>query len=105
MTTSAPGASTGRHLTFESFDQPAIEIDDPDIRMRCLRRCVATKFSDEDRRLVVTYYDTKADEKAKTARRRLAESFGLTLNALKVRAGVVRTPSRSALMTRKRTCG
>jgi DNA-directed RNA polymerase specialized sigma24 family protein len=66
--------------------EPAIDIDDPDTRMRCLRRCVATKFSDEDRLLVVNYYDTDADEKAKTARRRLAESFGLTLNALKVRA-------------------
>lgn len=66
--------------------EPSIDIDDPDARMRCLRRCVATKFSDEDRRLVVNYYDTDADEKAKTARRRLAESFGLTLKALKVRA-------------------
>lgn len=66
--------------------EPAIDIDDPDARMRCLRRCVATKFSDEDRRLVVNYYDTDADEKAKSARRRLADSFGLTLNALKVRA-------------------
>jgi DNA-directed RNA polymerase specialized sigma24 family protein len=66
--------------------EPVIDLDDPDARMRCLRRCVATKFSDEDRRLVVHYYDTDADEKAKNARRRLAESFGLTLNALKVRA-------------------
>lgn len=66
--------------------EPAIDIDDPDTRMRCLRRCVATKFSDEDRILVVNYYDTDADEKAKTARRRLAESLGLTLNVLKVRA-------------------
>lgn len=66
--------------------EPVIELDDPDARMRCLRRCVATKFNDEDRQLVVNYYDTDADEKAKTARRRLAESFGLTLNALKVRA-------------------
>jgi DNA-directed RNA polymerase specialized sigma24 family protein len=71
--------------------EPTIDIDDPDTRMRCLRRCVATKFSDEDRLLVVNYYDTDADEKAKTARRRLAESFGLTLNALKVRACRLRT--------------
>ena len=54
--------------------------------MRCLRRCVATKFSDEDKRLVVQYYDTEADEKAKNARKRLAESLGMTLNVLKVRA-------------------
>ncbi len=61
-------------------------LDDPDARMKCLRRCVAKKFTDEDKRLVVGYYDTDADEKSKSARRRLAESFGLTLNALKVRA-------------------
>ncbi len=60
--------------------------DDPDRRIRCLRRCVATKFSDEEKRLVISYYDTDADEKAKTARRRLAESLGLTLKALKVRS-------------------
>jgi hypothetical protein len=36
--------------------------------------------------LVVNYYDTDAGEKAKNARRRLAGSLGLTLNALKVRA-------------------
>lgn len=60
--------------------------DDPDQRMQCLRRCVATKFDGEEKRLVISYYDTEVGEKAKTARRRLAESFGLTLNALKVRA-------------------
>jgi DNA-directed RNA polymerase specialized sigma24 family protein len=61
-------------------------LDDPDERMKCLRRCIATKFTDDEKRLVVNYYDTEADEKAKTARRRLAESFGLTMNAMKVRA-------------------
>ena len=61
-------------------------LNDADTRLRCLRRCVATKFSDEDRRLVVDYYDTEAGEKAKSARKRLAESLGMTLNALKVRA-------------------
>ena len=61
-------------------------LDDPDERMKCLRRCVATKFTDDEKRLIVNYYDTDADEKAKTARRRLAESFGLTMNAMKVRA-------------------
>lgn len=67
--------------------EPDLEfLDDEDARMRCLRRCVATKLSDEDKRLVVEYYDTDADEKAKNARKRLAESLGMTLNALKVRA-------------------
>jgi DNA-directed RNA polymerase specialized sigma24 family protein len=66
--------------------EPVIGIDDPDARVRCLRRCVASQLSDEDRRLVVNYYDTDADEKAKNARRRLADSLGVTLNTLKVRA-------------------
>ena len=61
-------------------------LDDPDARMRCLRRCVTAKLTADEKRLVVDYYDTDADEKAKSARKRLAESFGLTLNALKVRA-------------------
>ncbi len=61
-------------------------LEDPDARIQCLRRCVENSFTDEDKRLVVGYYDTDADEKAKSARKRLAESFGLTLNALKVRA-------------------
>ena len=60
--------------------------DDPDSRLTCLRRCVATKFSDDEKRLVICYYDTDADEKTKSARKRLAESLGLTMNALKVRA-------------------
>lgn len=61
-------------------------LDDPDMRLGCLRRCVVAKFNDEEKRLVVGYYDTDADEKSKSARKRLAESFGVTLNALKVRA-------------------
>ena len=59
--------------------------DDPEPRLRCLRRCV-TNFSDEDKVLVVGYYDTDAGEKMKNARKRLAEQVGLTMNAMKVRA-------------------
>jgi hypothetical protein len=61
-------------------------LDDPDQRMKCLRRCVASKFSEDDKQVVIGYYDTDADEKTKSARKRLADSLGLTLNALKVRA-------------------
>ena len=61
-------------------------LDDPDERMKCLRRCVATKFGEEDKQIVFGYYDTGAGEKTKAARKRLADSLGLTLNALKVRA-------------------
>ena len=65
---------------------PDLEFDDPDERMKCLRRCFAKTVDDDDRSLVLGYYDTDAGEKAKEARRRLADSFGMTMNALKVRA-------------------
>lgn len=72
--------------------EPDLEfLEDDDARMRCLRRCVATKLSDEDKRVVVDYYDTDAGEKTKEARRRLAESLGVSLNVLKVRACRLRT--------------
>ncbi len=61
-------------------------LDDPDERMKCLRRCVAKTLNDDDKIIVVGYYDTDADEKVKSARKRLADSIGLTVNALKVRA-------------------
>lgn len=66
--------------------EPDFEIlEDDEPRIRCLRRCV-TNFTDDDKNLVVAYYDTDAGEKIKDARKRLAEALGLTLNALKVRA-------------------
>jgi len=65
-------------------DIESLDGDEP--RMRCMRRCFAAKFDDDDQRLVLGYYDTDAGEKTKNARKRLAESLGLSLNALKVRA-------------------
>ena len=35
---------------------------------------------------MIGYYDTDTGEKAKQARKRLADSLGMTVNALKVRA-------------------
>ncbi|PYT01611.1 MAG: hypothetical protein DMF63_01835 [Acidobacteria bacterium] len=61
-------------------------LDDDDSRTRCLRRCVATKLDDAETNLIVGYYDTDAGEKTKEARKRLADSLGLTMNALKVKA-------------------
>ena len=67
--------------------EPDLEfLDDADDRMKCLRKCVVATFTDEEKRLVVGYYDTDVGEKIKQARKRIADSFGLTLNALKVRA-------------------
>ena len=59
-----------------------------DVRLRCLRKCLAeTVANDDDRRLVVGYYDAGAGEKNKDARRNLAAALGLTAPTLKVKAG------------------
>ncbi len=72
--------------------QPDIEIlQDPDLRLRCLRKCMAETVSDDaDRILIVGYYDTDAGEKNKDARRNLAEKLGLTMTTLKVKACRIR---------------
>jgi len=68
--------------------QPNIEIlNDPDLRMRCLRKCMAEVVSDpSDKILIVGYYDAEAGEKNKDTRKNLAEKLGLTMTTLKVKA-------------------
>lgn len=61
--------------------------EDRDARMECLRDCMAETIPNPtDRQIIVGYYDTEANEKNKHARKRLAESLGMTMNAMKVRA-------------------
>lgn len=71
---------------------PDIEIlQDPDLRLRCLRKCLAeTVSNDDDRMLIVGYYDADAGEKNKDARKNLAEKLGLTMTTLKVKACRIR---------------
>jgi DNA-directed RNA polymerase specialized sigma24 family protein len=61
--------------------------EEPDERLNCLKKCLAeiTK-DDEERKLIIGYYDRNAGEKQKEARKSLAEKFGLQMNALKVKA-------------------
>jgi len=75
-------------------DMPEVSVD-PDVsvfeesdgRMECLRDCMAETIPNPtDRRIIVGYYDTETNEKNKNARKRLAESLDMTVNALKVRA-------------------
>lgn len=72
----------------ETAVEPDIEIlNDPDLRLRCLRKCMAEVVpNDADRRLIIGYYDTEADEKNKDVRRSLAERLGLTMTNLKAKA-------------------
>jgi DNA-directed RNA polymerase specialized sigma24 family protein len=84
-----------RERLFQSIeDNPAIEnliasddlseaIESDDARLNCLEKCLA-KFSDENRRLVIAYYDT--DERTMIAtRKRLADAAGVSLNTLRIR--------------------
>lgn len=76
----------------ENSVQPDIEIlQDPDLRLRCLRKCMAeTVSNDDDRMLIVGYYDADAGEKNKDARKNLAQALGLTMTTLKVKACRIR---------------
>lgn len=67
---------------------PDIEIlDDPDRRLRCLRKCLAEAVPDAaDRRLIVGYYDPEAGGKNKDSRKNLANELGVSMTTLKVRA-------------------
>jgi DNA-directed RNA polymerase specialized sigma24 family protein len=76
----------------ETATEPDIDVlKDPDLRMRCLRRCLVEVVPDEsDRLLIVSYYDTEGGEKNKDVRKALAERLGLTTNTLKVKACRIR---------------
>ena len=72
----------------ETAVEPDIEIlQDPDLRLRCLRKCMAEVVpNDADRTLIIGYYDADAGEKNKDTRKHLAEKLGLTMTTLKVKA-------------------
>ncbi|MGC2237177.1 MAG: sigma-70 family RNA polymerase sigma factor [Pyrinomonadaceae bacterium] len=84
-----------RERLFQSIeDNPAIEnitaagdlaeaSETGDARLDCLEKCLAA-FPDENRRLVIAYYDT--DERTMIAtRKRLADSLDMSLNTLRIR--------------------
>ncbi len=68
--------------------QPEIQaFEDRDERMECLRDCMTESIPNPaDQRLIVGYYDTQTNEKNKHARKRLAESLGMSVNTMKVKA-------------------
>lgn len=76
----------------ENMPDTAVEpnpelFDEPDVRLRCLRKCLAeTVPDDKDRVLIVGYYDLDAGDKIKNVRKDLAEKLGLTMVNLKVKA-------------------
>jgi len=67
--------------------QPEADVESEDDRMECLRECMRSTIpKPDDQRLITGYYDTDSNEKNKEARKRLAESLGLSVNTMKVRA-------------------
>lgn len=76
----------------ENFTEPDVEIlKDPDLRLRCLRKCmVEVVGGEDDRTLIIGYYDADAGGKNKEIRRALAERLGLTMTTLKVKACRIR---------------
>jgi DNA-directed RNA polymerase specialized sigma24 family protein len=66
-------------------------LEDPDVRMNCLRVCLNEVVPDAgDRALIVSYYDTDPGLKNKEHRKALAERIGLTMTTLKVKACRIR---------------
>lgn len=62
-------------------------IDEPDLRLACLKSCLAEVASSEtDRALIIGYYSSEAGEKNKEARKNLAQKLNLSANTLKVKA-------------------
>jgi DNA-directed RNA polymerase specialized sigma24 family protein len=72
--------------------QPNVAIlDDPDVRMNCLRVCLNEVVPEpDDRALIIGYYDTDPGLKNKEHRKALAERLGLTMTTLKVKACRIR---------------
>jgi len=72
--------------------QPEIAIlEDPDVRMNCLRICLNEVVPDkDDRKLIVGYYDADESRKNKEQRKDLAAKLGLTMTTLKVKACRIR---------------
>jgi DNA-directed RNA polymerase specialized sigma24 family protein len=67
---------------------PEVSIEEAeDERIECLRECMRSTIpKPDDQRLITGYYDTDSNEKNKDARKRLAESLGMSVNTMKVRA-------------------
>ena len=61
--------------------------DEPDTLISCLQSCLSEITTDNnDRLLILGYYDADENEKNKQHRKNLAEKLGLTMNTLKVKA-------------------
>lgn len=61
--------------------------ENPDIRLKCLRKCVPEVTKNEaEKEIIIGYYHTKPGEKLKESRKKLADKWDLTMNNLKQKA-------------------
>jgi len=72
--------------------QPVFETgDQPEVRLGCLQKCLFTDVTNEnDRRLILEYYQLSDGEKLSENRRQLARRLGVTTLNLKVKACRIR---------------
>lgn len=62
-----------------------------DYRVQCLEECLQTAItSDDDRRLILKYYDAGENEKNKDNRKKLLQEFNLTAGNLKAKTSRLR---------------
>jgi hypothetical protein len=80
-------------------DPPEIPVEtefeifnEPDLRIRCLRKCIAEKIPEQaDKELILGYYDSdETDEKNKVVREKLRIKLGLSKSNFKKKACVLR---------------
>ncbi|HEX7152974.1 MAG TPA: sigma-70 family RNA polymerase sigma factor [Thermoanaerobaculia bacterium] len=77
-----------QHATEDAF-VPRLEHDEGERQQQCFEQCLAT-LTPENRDIILKYY--AGEQRAKIeARRELAASLGMDLNALRVRAHRIRT--------------
>lgn len=72
--------------------------DEPDERLKCLRKCLTEITADDsERQLIIGYYERDAGVKIKEQRKSLAEKLGMTVNNLKVKACRLRSRLESCI--------
>jgi len=79
-----------------SFDLPAPDETDEDLRLGCLEKCLA-QLTDNSRSMILHYY--RDDKRAKIDhRRKIAESFNISVNALRIKALRIRSMLEACVM-------
>lgn len=79
-------------------DEPQLEDDDAERQQECFEQCLAT-LTPTNLEIILRYYTGERQERIR-ARRELAASLGIDLNALRVRAHRIRAQLESCVVQR-----